>query len=139
MSFQEISQSMKESKIVRTYIYLWMILVILFGIGIFIYLNSNELFSLWVNILISVLLVIVVIAEFNFNARFLLLAGFIKGNKTTIKFQIGAIILALVSILIFYKSFIEEHGLLLVSAVFCVGILIVIFSFLRLRELSSNF
>lgn len=138
MNLQEISQKMKESKIIRVYIYLWIIVAILFGIGIFIYLNSNELFSLWLNILMSVCFVIIIIAGFIFRARFLLLAGFIKGDKTTIKFQMGAIIVVLITLLTLYKFFMERWGIALFFSLLIVGLLIMVFDFLRLGELKTK-
>ena len=135
MDFKEISQKMKESKLVKAYIYLWLGAILLFGIGAFIYMNSKGSFSLGINILVSIAFIIILAVGFLFRARFLLLAGFIEGNKSTIIFQSVGVIFVLGMLVGFYKSIMEKYGLFLLSTVFIVGILIVIFNFLRLKEL----
>jgi len=137
MNFQKISKKMKESKIVKAYIYLWLVVILLFGIGAFIYMNSKGPFSLEINILVSIAFVIIISVGFLFKARFLLLAGFIEGNKKTIKFQMGVVAIALVAVLIFYNTFLERWGIILFFAILIISILIILFNFLRLKELNN--
>ncbi len=142
MKLREIPQKMKESKIVRAYIYLLIVIIIVFGIGCFIYLNSqlgNSRLSSSLNAaLISIFAVLIILIGFFFRAKFLLLRAFIEGHEAGIKFQIGIIIICLILISIFYKFFIEKMGILLFSFTPFFAILILIFDFLRLKELKKK-
>ena len=135
MRFQQISSAMKQSKIVKIYIFFWLVLLIAFAIGAFIYLNSLPNFSIIISALIASLSIILLISGFFFRSKFLLLRSFLEGDKTGIKFEIVIVIVALVVISVLYKHFLEKLGMALLLVVLIAALAIIVFDFLRLKEL----
>jgi len=135
MAFQKISSSMKKSKIVNVYIFFWIALLIAFAIGAFLYLNALPNISTAISALIVGLLVVIIIVNFLFRSRFLLFRSFLEGDKLGIKVEIGVMFVILVVVSIFYNNILERIGIGLFIAVLVGALIILVFDFLRLREL----
>ena len=130
------SKHIKESKIVRYYLIFLIGLIILLGIGVFIYLSQK--FSIILSLLFSIIIVGALLFKLVFRAKFLLLNGFIVGNKKVIKFTIGAIIISIIALSILYERAIERFGLALFLLILIFAFGEIIISFLRLKELKNK-
>src|SRR3989344_1276456 len=115
----KLSEVMKNSIVVKLYIYFYAIiwLVILFG-GTFYF--APLVSSFWnlsmpiaYILIFFVILVFLVgaILSFMFNRRYVLFRHFIEGDKNGIKINIGTLIVFLLIVGFMYKSFIGKDGL----------------------------
>ena len=115
----KLSEVMKNSLVVRLYIYFYVIvwLVILFG-GTYYF--APLINSIWnISISMSYLLIFFVILifligatlSFMFNRRYVLFRHFIEGDKNGIKINMGILVVILIISGIMYKSFIDNDGL----------------------------
>lgn len=138
MAFQKISSAMKQSKLVKIYIFFWIALLIAFAIGAFLYLNALPNISTGISALIVGALVVVILGNFFFRSKFLLFRSFLEGDKLGIKVEIGVMIVILIVVSAFYNNLLERIGMGLFIAMLVGALIILVFDFLRLKELKSS-
>ena len=135
LTIKEVYAKMKESLIVRLYVYFYFLLSIFAAVLIFIVLSSKTNISMFYIILGSLAPIILGIFNFFYTFKSIFIGYFIRGYKRGITVILFIKIIGVI-IFIGYKNLIVEYlNITLLILTIIIGLIWIALDFLRMREI----